>query len=408
MTAFMHRFSSGSLACLLLLCFPLLGNTIRSWTGLFFVFLLVLALVSRPWRQVSLDSLERRNLLLFVLMFLAIVVSGLANGWTDNQTRGFGVYVRYVAFVPIYFLLRSTAQGLQAFAIGCAFAAVLLVGQGLYDVLWLEKARAYGVYDSPGLFAGQAVVFGLASVLLRHESRPDSWQRLLANVGLACAVVAVGLSGSRSTFVALSLLALSVLVWRWPLRKRASLALAVAASAGLLYASLPMVKEQVNRGAEEIEVYFSYDNPVLVPEHGSVGQRLEMWRAAAMVIVDHPLLGVGWRGFGSAAQTYVDQGRAHPSSVFHPHPHNTYLEFFVSAGVLGFGLLMAWGWLVTRQIAQHRAFRPFTAKVAGLFTLFLALAAINEGGLFIYGNSLSFYLMACGFFMAALRKPLNS
>ena len=102
---------------MLLFLFPLMGNSIKSWTGLMFVCLLILGLIAKPWQRVSVDRYERWNLILFVLIFIAILVSGLANGWSDGSTRGLGIYIRYLAFIPIYFLMRSIQGGVLAFAV---------------------------------------------------------------------------------------------------------------------------------------------------------------------------------------------------------------------------------------------------------------------------------------------------
>ena len=348
--------------------------------------LLLWALYVRPWREVTLSRSEKNTLLVLVAVFTWVIVSASVNGWSQLDTRGLGVHIRYLAVVPIYFLIKANPNSLLPFMLGCAIGSFVLAAQGIQEVFYLSAGRAQGVYGSPGLFAGHAVVFGIFSALLVHSNRERPWLLVLGALGLISACLCIVLAGSRSTYFAVAIFLFAGLPLLF-LGKRISMFLyfaLVSTVVALSYNLSSVMKEQVHRGVDEVEIYLSDPDPRSSSSHGSVGIRLEMWRASLVIARDYWLTGVGWRAFPGTARGYAERGEINPLATHHPHPHNTYLEFLVSYGVVGLGLLLAfyvYGFLVP----------DFWLRVLLLFWL---INGIHEGGLFVYGNSLSFLLVA--------------
>jgi O-antigen ligase len=77
---------------------------------------------------------------------------------------------------------------------------------------------------------------------------------------------------------------------------------------------------------------------------GSSG-RDELWRAAWQMWSDHPVVGVGLRGFGDHAADYVRELGPLKYAAFlseRPHVvHNSYLEMLVETGLVGFAMFLA-------------------------------------------------------------------
>ena len=381
------RFHRHTLTSLLLFCFPLAGNSVRSWTGAFFVALLLWALYVQPWRGVTLSRSEKNTLLVLVAIFTWVIVSASVNGWSQLDTRGLGVHIRYLAVVPIYYLIKANPNSLLPFMLGCAIGSFVLAAQGIQEVFYLSADRAYGVYGSPGLFAGHAVVFGIFSALLAHSNRQRPWLVVLGALGLISAGLCIVLAGSRSTYFVLAIFLFVGLPVLFFLGRRISIVLyfaLVSTVVALSYNLSSVMKQQVHRGVDEVRIYLSDPDPLRSSSHGSVGTRLEMWRASLVIAGDYWLTGVGWRAFPGTARGYAERGEINPLATHHPHPHNTYLEFLVSYGVVGLGLLLAfyaYGFLVPDLWLR-------------VLLLFWLLNGIHEGGLFVYGNSLSFLLLA--------------
>jgi len=380
------RFHRQKLTSLLLFCFPLAGNSVRSWTGAFFVALLLWALSVRPWREATLSRLERNALSVLIAIFIWVILSASVNGWSELDTRGLGVHIRYLAVIPIYFLIKANLSSLLPFMLGCVVGSFVLAAQGIQEVFYLSADRAYGVYGSPGLFAGHAVVFGIFSALLVHLNRERPWLMVLGVLGLISAFLCIVLAGSRSTYFVLAIflfVGLPLLL----LGRRISMLLYfafVSTVVALSYNLSSVTKQQVHRGVDEVRIYLSDPDPLRSSSHGSVGTRLEMWRASLIIARDYWLTGVGWRAFPESARGYAERGEINPLATHHPHPHNTYLEFLVSYGLIGLGLLLAfyvYGFLVPDLWLR-------------VLLMFWLLNGIHEGGLFVYGNSLSFLLVA--------------
>jgi O-antigen ligase/polysaccharide polymerase Wzy-like membrane protein len=78
--------------------------------------------------------------------------------------------------------------------------------------------------------------------------------------------------------------------------------------------------------------------------HGSSG-RDEVWRAAWQMWRDHPVVGVGLRGFGDHAADYLRELGPLKYAAFlseRPHVvHNSYLEMLVETGLVGFAMFLA-------------------------------------------------------------------
>lgn len=355
-----------------------------------------------PWRKQALEREERVALVFMpVALFSVILFSCILNGWTDEQSKGIAVFIRLLMFAPIYLLLRSNEKALYAFGYGCAFSTLILVAQGTNEVMFQGADRAYGIYGSPGLFAGQACVFGLISFMF-YRRAIGFQSRFIFLTGTLLAFIGLILSGSRATFFTVSLLVFFYAFGYALVARRILAVSATIASLGVLYFSVPIVTSQVDRGISEVVDYVETPNVLKSDAHGSVGTRFELWRVGLLIWKDHPLTGIGWRNFSSVTSDYVSAGLANPLVIGHRHPHNTYIEFLTNSGLLGLFILILWA-LMLRQRALNMNPRAGVESFSiRLYLGFLAIAAINEGGLFVYGNSLSFYLIATAALMSNL------
>ena len=95
---------------------------------------------------------------------------------------------------------------------------------------------------------------------------------------------------------------------------------------------------------------------------GSTQVRLVQWKYALQIIIDHPILGVGWRDMADIFRRYVPPDLDLPanvkSDIFIGHFHNSYLMVAACYGVTG---LLAYLWLL---VAAWRAL-GVAAKRAG-------------------------------------------
>jgi len=377
---------------LLIFLFPIAGNSVRSWTGALFVLIFLWALYCPPWRHFHLEHFEKTLLFTLLILFLIMILSSLVNGWTYLQTKGLGTQIRILAIIPIYLLIRQNIYLLRWFIGGVAVAGIVLGITCIEEVFWEGGFRAYGVYDSPGLIAGQGAVF---SILLAYRLLSKDCTKLefyILGLGLAFSVAAILLSGSRSTYFTLIVFLLLAIPLLFKSRSWIGRYLSfIVACFGLIFYLVPTVNQQVKSGYAETKSYFELTDPISYNSHGSVGQRLELWRASIVVSKENFLVGVGWRNFPAMAASFASQGKINIVATQHPHPHNTYLEFLVSYGVLG---------LCTLVFFLLFSFKHGNTLMRTV-VLFYAINGIHEGGLFIYGNSISFFLIVWALLLAS-------
>lgn len=381
---------SEKLAYILLFLFPIAGNSIKSWTGILFFLLFFISIFKGSWCKQKLFFEEKVLLLIITGIFLIWILSGISNGWGDNQTKGLGIQIRALLFIPIYLLVRQKPLAFTWLARGCIAAAIVLLLQCLHDIYWLKLDRGYGQYDSPGLIAIQALVFmGVLAAYFWHEKDHFIWRKLIF-LGIACSFASLVLSGSRSTYVTVLILLPVISLLFFGIRKTSAVLAVATITIVFLYVSVDIVQTQALRASEELTNYFS-DPKKLTSVHGSVGTRLELWRAALLVGWDNLMFGVGWRNFYAAAHPLAEQGLVNVSAISAPHPHNLYLEFLVTAGVPGLVLLIML--FVYPLLVAQKFGEPIGKKLLVFYVLSFAINGINEGGSLIYGNALSFFLI---------------
>jgi O-antigen ligase len=376
-----------------LFAFPIAGNSISSWAGVFFFSLVILALIYRPWNSVLLTGPEKAVLWITCAIFFVMIASAIINGWGSAQTKGLGVQIRFIGFIAIYFLIRHTEDAFKWLVRGSLIGALVLLVQCGIDIFFFDRERAYGHYESPGLVAITAVTF---LVVLAHDlfwSDKRALPKELALIGLIFAATAFLLSGSRSTYLTVALLLLCLPFIAGKRRVGLKVMLAGLTVSAFSYLTIHTVQRQVNRAISDTHEYLSATDRLSVINNNSAWQRLEMWRTSLLISKDHPLMGVGWRNFGKNAQTLVDQGLANPVTSQHPHPHSTYFEFLVSDGLIGLSLILALLILPIWVSFRRGAHQPKAALLLKLFMFLYLLNGLTEGGTFIYGNAASFFLV---------------
>lgn len=384
----------------LLFLFPVAGNSIKSWTSVVFWLLVLLALVDRPWRRIKLSKREVLVLCSAVLIFFSMITSGFVNNWGEHQTKGLGVQIRYLALIPLYLLCKAYPGGLKALILGCIVGAVMLTAQGVVDITVIGLERTYGIYESPGLVATQAAVFALILGFSTAKPEISGVKRSLSVLGLLFAITALLLSGSRATIISATVVMILIAFFYLPNKRRILGTAAFLVLTSALYISTPPIQTQIQRTLYEFS-FFLEEKPFAEREDlSSMGTRMQMWKAATILFLEKPIFGIGWRNFGKDTERLVSNSVVSPRVLGSPHPHNTYLEFLAGYGLVGFSSLIAFFTLALKATRTYGGGELSAPLMLRWFLIFYLINAINEGGLFIYGNSLSFFLVFFGVLLA--------
>lgn len=134
----------------------------------------------------------------------------------------------------------------------------------------------------------------------------------------------------------------------------------------------------------------------------SIGHRLEMWRAAWALFLEHPWLGSGAGSFHAMAEGALGDSATAPIVGNFEHAHNDYLTSLGTKGVAGFlvfiGVLLA-PYLALRQ--QSRNNKQRTPFVAGtILAVGFAIFGMTET-ILVHSLAISWYVIACALLISS-------
>lgn len=156
--------------------------------------------------------------------------------------------------------------------------------------------------------------------------------------------------------------------------------------------------------AERIASSFSSTNMM----DTSAEMRLAMWESTVNMILDHPLLGIGWGAYWlvyPAYDFYIVDG-----SVTIYHAHNMYLNYFAEVGLIG-GCAFFIYFLGTMFFSFHERNAdaiPFVRSLRlglGLALMTIAVGGLTDAVIFNYSTSLLLWIMCASSMIAYDIEP---
>ena len=312
-------------------------------------------------------------------------------------------------------LIIVALWGIRAGAVewGLSAGAVGALGIASYQYLVLGWAKAWG-HTNAIQFGGLAMYLGIAAwscALL--GSKRWYWASLMWLCG-ACGVIASLLAETRGAWLVAPMLLLCMLIVLCQ-HGRVRLALSAAMASVVLIAAvvLPFAAKFESRAAAAVQELQQY---VQNPQQGavtSVGQRLEQWRVAAVMIHEQPVTGWGIQGVVVQKQALVDQGLAHPSIMEYGHAHNEILDMWVKRGLPGLVLLLLFYlvplclfWPTRQRISRVAHARRPQVLALRMSAALLPIAYFGFGWtqvFFAHNSGNMFYLFAIVAFWGALQ-----
>ena len=294
-----------------------------------------------------------------VLWLLAGILGVIA---APNHVKALGTYRAYfVEAVAIFYIavdmLRSRDDLRKVFALGAISAAVMATGQ-IVAFVWVFAHHQLQLGDAPAFLntsANADAMYLETPLAFAAGFTAFAWarrDRIIAATVLALAVVAMVLTLSRAGYLAMSVLAL-MLVLYLPSRRMRIWVLGGVAAVALLMLEVPFINQRVSDIAHSAQLRSSI-----------YGQALQM-------LSERPLLGAGIGGFTQMVAPF------HPSSQeLEIYPHNIFLTTWSEVGLLGliafaiilFGLL----WRGIRALPlTNETYRPVLWGSVGALVLFL-------------------------------------
>ena len=277
---------------------------------------------------------------ILVLFFIAAAVEFL---WHGLESRALDRPSRFIFALCVMPLLAQHPPRLSCLWAGFAIGAL---GAGIWafqQVFFEGMARARGETQTIQ-FGNIAMLMGLISlagfVWVQQRKKNGKIFKTLMLAGFAGGITASMLSGSRGGWLALPIcLALTLYASKFEFTKGRTMGL-VLLSVGLIatLSVVPnaLVQERLDLAVQETRDYFTDADATT-----SVGVRLEMWKAAAVLGYERPILGWGSIEIEKAKAKLAQAGRVNSAVLQFTHAHNDFLDNWQKRGLLGLGALLA-------------------------------------------------------------------
>lgn len=303
----------------------------------------------------SLAASIRQPLLLVFSLYLLVAFIGVL--FTQSYADGLHVANKFFSLPAIYLmasaLIDSIADGearrtnaeniLLAFLIGLAALNIIafltyfgIVGQKKLALplapmsvhhIWFSNINAIGLYVA-------------AAFWLYSPRRVSNRFKQLLIASCAVGILCILLSLSRTAWFGF---ALTAVIMGFLVSRNKKLFFGVTAGAAAasiaLYFIVPLVHDRINLIAQDISRFAAGDTD------SSLGARFLMWKAAIMMFLSNPLVGVGTGGYGPTMAAFIQNGKFPQFLLEFNQPHNMYLFALATNGIPGLIVLLSIFWV---------------------------------------------------------------
>ena len=272
----------------------------------------------------------------FLLSSFIIIYSAIGS---DDFLKNLDDALKYIlACFGLYYLILNPVK-ISVLWLSIGVGSVLAGFTAMYQIYFLDFARATG-YMPTIQFGNISLVFAVLSLVGAYwfkktsTCRKDLYYFLFLISAFILGIYASILSGSRGGWVAIPIVALFLVKTLSPKTSFNKLFIVMSVILSLMtlvyYSSFGNVNQRVDLAVSEVKDYINTGDA-----HSSVGARLEMWKNAVVVGLEHPFLGNGRDGYIAKKQEMIDEGLTSDSILNFAHPHNEVLNAFVKYGLLG-------------------------------------------------------------------------
>ncbi|OQK16626.1 hypothetical protein AU255_01605 [Methyloprofundus sedimenti] len=383
-TGLMDKFFTQSLS-LSLFTMPALVLTVRHGVNISAIVILILSIAVLIYRfQIKIELNTKEKILIFSLLVLPIVIA-LDVFLRDLNLRYLDYYLRFVLVIPIYLALRKTQTSIMPLTVGILMGSL---GAGIFALYQYYYVINHALADYISLghmikinFGNISLLLGMMSLagLILVKQVPYKYTFIAVSV-LAFILGITGsiISGARGGWIAIPFF-LSLFILYFPGKQNLKIfsALCIILGMLLIYYSNSYVNTRIDLAYNNTEAYFSNDTSNTTKS--STGTRLELWKAARIMIIEHPLLGVGSGQFEQALKDKIDAGEVKNIELY-GHVHNESLQILVTTGI--FGLL---AYLALYGGSSYFFYSSLMTKHTDNTTYLSFLGLLTVGAYFIFG-----------------------
>ncbi|MFQ5587627.1 MAG: O-antigen ligase family protein [Nitrospiria bacterium] len=325
----------------LVFLFPVLVATMKDAGSVIYALLSALSLFHCRDVWKNLNRGEKRFLLGFAAFFFFSLASLLMTEDMREGLKRLERYVRLLAIIPIYFMLRKKQIVAGPYYLAGAFVAVfVMAAQAWYEVEVIKNAVAFGAYHKI-IFGNQAILCTSYVVCGIFFFGKRGLPFFIATLAVVAGVYASLLSGSRTSwfFVPFILICLG-----WLYRKkieRKTWGILISGVVVVIILIIALRPERLVSGLKE-----GVDDLMLFQEdpnkHSSLGARLVMWRNSLLIFKDSPFIGTGMGDFKHDSRILFEKGLSYKNdfAANQANAHNLYFQLLAEGGLSGLVLLV--------------------------------------------------------------------
>ncbi len=359
-------FNSFNIALLLLSALVLVVDRSIGAVALLMLLVSVAMLLKGRHSRVPLGQDEKLFLWGMCVYPLAVVIGMIGHG--NGDLASFDHASRFLLVLPIFFAVRRFGASRSLFYTGLMLGAIGAGCFGYYQKYIQELYVANG-YIHKISFGNISLMLGVLSLTYCIKPQPDQirnkWIMALAVIAFGFGVMGSITSGTRGGWIGVPLMLWLILreaISYKPLRF--GLYALFIGGALTLYSSNELVQRKVDMAVQDTTSYFSAEKQV----QGSASTRFEMWRAAAMMFAENPLLGVGAGEYRQALQELMAKEKIQLPTHW-GHAHNEFLHALAEKGVFGGLSVLALYGLLLHFFLKHRQ-KDYQIAAAGLLLTF--------------------------------------
>jgi O-antigen ligase len=306
-------------------------------------------LLNKNFKVVVFNNSRQPLTLAFSLFFLVALIGVL---FTDAYSDGFHVANKFFSLPAIYLMASVLIQSLyseekrdqKAEYILLSFLAGLMVlnGIGIMTFLGIVDKKQYVTPLAPlhlhHIWFSNINAIGLytaVSFLLFSRYGKSHRGKLFLVCSIVLGIFSILLSVSRTAWFGTALTSAIMALLVTKNKKIIFVALVSAALVGIIiYLFIPLVHDRIHLIVQDISSFSAGKTET------SLGMRFLMWKAAIMMFLSNPLVGVGTGGYVPTMMSYVASGQFPEFLLQFNQPHNMYLFALATNGLLGLASLL--------------------------------------------------------------------
>lgn len=358
-----------------------IADIIATFLGLFFVYrsykLDDWAWVKKPWVKIGIA----------LWLYLVFIVPVFAVNPGHSLFKGFA-FIRWILFAAaLGYWVLSDEYMRRIFQRAVVFLVIFIVLDSLLqyvtglDLFLYEKYaqdRLTGPFGKPiaGLYTLKIIFISMATIYFSKRSFGEKKQIALLVLLLFLGIAFIFITGGRNALMLMLLgttvIFITIFVAVKSIRKILTVMLIVGAIGGIALAlTQPVVQNRV--------VNVTIDNLT----HLDNWHYARIFRSAIAIWSDHKITGAGMRAFREECPK-LDGVNVNNDCAF--HPHNPYLDWLVSAGLIGFFGFCLLGFYLFRETITRSLLHQNT--MMGAFTSAILLSTFwpLQGGQSIFSN----------------------